>query len=214
MHSSLSPDVTRVAFVSSTSGNADVWVQNVDGSGLRQLTNDAAADAWPAWSPDGRKIMFGSHAAGTREIRLVSADGGPAEKFADGFFRGDWARHPDGRGTLMVTSDTPSNIQLFDVESRRLIWEDRPANVGFSLPMFNTDGRSISLPVREAQHDAIVVYDTATGTRRLAARFQEPFQIYFRASWVDNDRAFVVNRGRTRTHIVMFDNFWSRPTAR
>ena len=47
MHSSLSPDAAQVAFASSATGDSDVWVQNVDGSDLRQLTNDAPAEAWP-----------------------------------------------------------------------------------------------------------------------------------------------------------------------
>ena len=57
-HSSLSPDGTRVAMISMANGTTDIWLQNVDGSGLRQLTNDPPADAWPVWSPDGRSIMY------------------------------------------------------------------------------------------------------------------------------------------------------------
>ena len=87
MHSSLSPDGSRVAFVSSTTGNADVWVQHVDGSGLRQLTNDSEADAWPVWSPDGDTVMYAARGHGVSETRLVSATGGQPQKLIDGFFR-------------------------------------------------------------------------------------------------------------------------------
>ncbi len=57
-HSSLSPDGSRVAFAATTTGNSDIWTQHVDGSDLRQLTNDEAADSWPVWSPDGQSIVF------------------------------------------------------------------------------------------------------------------------------------------------------------
>jgi hypothetical protein len=38
----------------------DIWVASPDGIGRRNLTRDAAEDADPAWSPDGRKIVYGS----------------------------------------------------------------------------------------------------------------------------------------------------------
>jgi serine/threonine protein kinase/Tol biopolymer transport system component len=127
MHSSLSPDGAHVAFASSASGNSDIWVQHVDGSDRRQLTNDAAADAWPVWSPDGRTIMFASLRDAAWETRQILASGGPAEKVVDGFFRGDWISKPDGTGTWVVTSSSEGGgVHLLDFERRKVVWEDRP----------------------------------------------------------------------------------------
>jgi hypothetical protein len=52
-----SPDGTRLAF----SDSADIYVVNVDGSGLVDLTADPAEPGsadHPSWSPDGTKIAF------------------------------------------------------------------------------------------------------------------------------------------------------------
>ena len=215
MHSSLSPDGSRVAFASRATGNSDIWTQNVDGSDLRQLTNDEAADAWPVWSPDGAWIVFGSLRNGTWETRRVPAAGGTAEKVLDGFFRGDWIRQPTGDSTWMVSALAGAlGIRLIDFERRNVVWEDRFEGGGLSLPMFSPDGHFISLPRQESRdRDSIWLYETATGTSHVAVRFPEPFKIYFRASWADDGKSLVVNRYKTISHIVLFDRFWVKGSA-
>ncbi len=59
----LSPDATRVVFnrLSDFTGSArsQVWIVNVDGTGLTRLTNpSSSSDYWPQWSPDGQFIVF------------------------------------------------------------------------------------------------------------------------------------------------------------
>lgn len=214
-HSSLSPDGNHVAFASTASGNSDIWVQNVDGSDLRQLTDGTATDAWPVWSPDGRSIVFAAMRAGSRETEVIPASGGTAEKLVDGFFRGDWIAQPGGSGTWIVTSLDGGGLRLLDVEKGSVLWEDRRHGGGLSMPIFSPDGASISIPVQEGRdRDAIWIFEAATGKSRPAVRFPEPFRIFFRANWVDGGKAFIVNRYRTISHIVLFDRFWVGPEMR
>ena len=56
-----SPDAARIAFRKMIDTNSEVFVANVDGTGIRNLTNHPAFDGWPAWSPDGRRIAFASN---------------------------------------------------------------------------------------------------------------------------------------------------------
>jgi Tol biopolymer transport system component len=208
-HSSLSPDGTRVAFASITSGHSEIWTQQVDGSDLRQVTKDETAASWPVWSPDGEWIVYQTY-RDRPETWRVRASGGAPEKLLDQGFRGDWMRQPSGTGTWIVTSGTRkgSGLQLIDVERRTLLWEQAIAGGGLSLPMFSPDGRSVSAPFRETRdHDVIRIFDTATGGSRIAVRL--PFHVTFRANWADGGRAFVVNRNDEVSHIVMFDHFWT-----
>ena len=48
---------------------------NADGTGQTRLTNNAAFDIEPAWSPDGTKIAFASDRDGNVEIYVMNADG-------------------------------------------------------------------------------------------------------------------------------------------
>ncbi len=206
-HSSLSPGGAQVAFASTATGNSDIWTQNVDGSNLRQLTNDATADSWPVWSPDGQWIVYTSQREGRQETWRVPAAGGQAEKVVDGFFRGDWIRQPTGEGTWIVTSNGSDGVRLIDVERKAVVWEMHKAGEGLSLPMFSADGKFVSVPYRESRdRDAILILEAATGKLRLTVRL--PFHIVFRADWVENDRSFIVNRQEQVSHVALFDRFW------
>ncbi len=205
-HSSLSTDGKRVAFASIAAGSCDISIQNVDGSNLRQLTNDDAADAWPVWSPDGEWLAYNSLRGGRQETWRISVETSRAEKIVDGFFRGDWIGQPDGSGTWIVTSTGPGAFRLVDVEQRSIVWEQRRSPDSLSMPCFSADGRLISLPLgRGRDRTDIVVADAATGSMRVLAHL--PFSVLFRASWIDNGKALLVNRDNTTSHIVMFDRF-------
>ncbi len=54
----------------------DLWVCNLDGSNRVQLTNNAAYEYCPRWSPDGTKIAFVRAWSGQdAEIMMINADG-------------------------------------------------------------------------------------------------------------------------------------------
>jgi len=66
---------SRIAFVSARDGNEEIYVMNADGSAVTRLTNDTAADFFPAWSPDGSRIAFTSRRDGHNNIYVMNADG-------------------------------------------------------------------------------------------------------------------------------------------
>jgi Tol biopolymer transport system component len=75
-----SPDGSRIAFVVADYSQAtgDIYVVNLDGTGLRRLTDDSELDDSPAWSPDGSRIVFRSYRSGLDgELWIMdAADGG------------------------------------------------------------------------------------------------------------------------------------------
>jgi len=88
-----SPDSTQIAFVSRRDGRAHVYVMQADGTGTRRLTNSAKDDDRPAWSPDGKRLIFGREGA----LYGIPAGGGPAHRVGRGFGNADdpaWS--PDG----------------------------------------------------------------------------------------------------------------------
>jgi Tol biopolymer transport system component len=52
----------------------DIWTMNTDGTGLRNVTNDAAFDRYPRFAPDG-SIVFFSDRRGAPQLWTVRPDG-------------------------------------------------------------------------------------------------------------------------------------------
>ena len=71
-----SPDGMRVAFRSSRSGRAELWIANADGTSPVQLTHGGAMPTAPRWSPDGKRIAFAKRPGGNADVYVVDAQGG------------------------------------------------------------------------------------------------------------------------------------------
>jgi len=65
----------RVAFVSTRSGNDDIFTMNFDGTRVIDVTMNAAEDSDPAWSPDCSQIAFVSDRNGNPDIYVMNTDG-------------------------------------------------------------------------------------------------------------------------------------------
>ncbi len=79
-----SPDGTKIAFEATVRDtgdvlgdpNTDIFVINADGSGLTRLTYEASEDRQPAWSPDGKTIVFASARAGDGYMSIYTMTAG------------------------------------------------------------------------------------------------------------------------------------------
>lgn len=70
-----SPDGGKVAFVSSRTGAAEIYVCDRDGAGQQKLTS-LGGSGKPNWSPNGLFITFQASSGGNEDIYAVSANGG------------------------------------------------------------------------------------------------------------------------------------------
>jgi dipeptidyl aminopeptidase/acylaminoacyl peptidase len=79
----ISPDNKRLVFTRSFSGTNEVWISDIDGTNLLQLTALGGPHAGsPRWAPDGKWIAFDADAATRGKVFIVSINGGPAREIA------------------------------------------------------------------------------------------------------------------------------------
>src|SRR5882724_4507534 len=95
-----SPDGRKLAFISTRTGNGDIYLLTLDTGDLKRLTFDDSIDQLDAWSFDGRWLYFTSSSRdiGTSDVFRVSVDGGtPMQVTADAYLNEYFsAPSPDG----------------------------------------------------------------------------------------------------------------------
>jgi len=78
-----SPDGRTVALYSLTQPDGDIFVIHADGTGLRQITADSAADRVPRWSPDGSWLAFFSGRDSDLRPWKIRPDGSDLTRLGD-----------------------------------------------------------------------------------------------------------------------------------
>jgi Tol biopolymer transport system component len=144
----VSPDNQRLVF-SSGIGQEDLFLSDADGSKMRQLTNDAALDRRPTWSPDGRQIAFESTREGPYQIWIMNGDGSGLRQLTDDpTYRFNYHAWSPAGDRMFTTSTATWNSMIFDP---RRPWRDQqpdrlpPASfIQFSSMSWSPDGRRLA----------------------------------------------------------------------
>lgn len=139
-----SPDGTRVAYFAWDSGDADLFVANVDGSGITNLTDTEPLNEFtPVWSPDGRWIAYSVDARdGIMRLNAIDANGTNPRQVAD------------------FESHSPI-FAAWSADSRQIAFTGQPAGpdagdeTPWALSIVNADGtneRELFAPVSKDTH--------------------------------------------------------------
>jgi Tol biopolymer transport system component len=82
----VSSDGSRLAYVGlGDDDNAQIFVADMDGTGIRQVTRDSREAMSPAWSPDGRAIAYAGYGGGdVRNLFILDVATGETRQVTDG----------------------------------------------------------------------------------------------------------------------------------
>jgi Tol biopolymer transport system component/DNA-binding winged helix-turn-helix (wHTH) protein len=146
-----SPDGNYVAFTrhSNSPELTGIYIKQVGGDRLLQLTKNEHAFCCPAWSPDGRYIAFSRYVEGEHRIYAISAIGGAERKLFAGALAHpplDWS--PDGKFIAFTAREADKEtygiflLSTETLETHRLS-EPPVANQDWG-PVFSPDGKQLA----------------------------------------------------------------------
>ncbi len=107
------PDGKSVAFISTRTGNGDIYVLDLASGALVRRTFDDARDGLDAWSRDGKWLYYSSSTgdvSGMNDVwRVPSTGGQPATVAGDRYASEYWAAPaPDGKAVAITARGTTS----------------------------------------------------------------------------------------------------------
>jgi len=139
-----SPDGTRLAWVSDSSGREEIWVAPAEGGPAERITDVDALKFGMAWSPDGKSLVYG---ASDSKLRLYGFDTRKTTELASnryGGFGQQLAWSPDGKWIAYArpNEDRSADIYLISAAGgaeHRVTFD----SYNDGAPEFSPDGRTL-----------------------------------------------------------------------
>ena len=203
-HPSWSPDGTMLAFerpapacVRGPGGQCadDIWVVRADGTDERPLVRRPGEDHEPAWSPDGRRILFVSwRGRDNPDIWVMQADGSDARRLvARRPHDRDAAWSPDGRWIAFSSGppDGSADIWVMRADGTAVRPLTRSPNRHDTEPDWSPDGRSL---VFASSGELWMMDIDGSDQRALTRRVLEDDPFDDEPDWSPNGRWLVFER--------------------
>ena len=212
----LSPDGSKVVFVSMRSGLRELWIGNVNTEEVYRITDfEHRGSGSPSWSPDGALIAFDdNNLEGNRNIYVVDPQGGPpkqltSEENYDAIPR--WSR--DGQWIYFRSQRTgESEIWKIPKEGGEAI---QITKNGGRIAMESPDGRWLYYtkvtPDNNAPYDRWSIWRMATAEPG-GKEFMILDDVHFR-NWVVVDRGIYYQRMLPDGFLIEYFDFSANETS-
>lgn len=141
----------QLAYASKSGGISQVYLMNADGSGSHAITSIPEGACQPAWSPDGRKLVFISPCDSNTDyypgsaMYIINVDGSgllPLPTLSGGDYDPSWS--PDGKYMAFTSLRNSGRPQLFilNLEDNQVVNISEKYGSDFQ-PRWSPDGRRL-----------------------------------------------------------------------
>ena len=141
-----SPDGSQIAFVSDATGKKEIYVADVLGLEVRQITRHNTLAVSPRFSPNGRYLSYTSYHPGNPNLYVTDLNQASTTR-AISRRKGlnlapAWS--PDGR-TMVITLSKDGNPDLYLINNEGVILNRLTRNTGINVsPAWSPDGKHIT----------------------------------------------------------------------
>jgi len=209
---SISPEGKKIAFTKYTNSITvyDIYLVNVQGTSLKQLSSTIGQDKFPSWSPDGNRVFYWvegqTHALFSQSpnparpdltMILILSSYPPNPYYID--ISGAVSVSPAGKiAFVCMAADLPSGIYTLNEDGSGLnlivpypqVDPDQPATWHLESPVFSPDGQKIAFfrlrkgPEWFYEALELMMVDNQGGTPELIASLP----VNGRDIWADNGK--------------------------
>lgn len=205
---SWTPD-NGIVFVSTETGNLDIWLMDSKGENRRQLTTNRDADFGPVVSRDGHYVVFTSSRAGNSNIWRMGIDGSDQKPLTSGVADALGTISPDGRWVFYSSL----------VSGKPTLWKvsiDGGTSIEISkgpaiTPTVSPDGKFLAYlypdsadPIAPPNRLAIMPIDGGEPIKTFS--FQGPTIVATSAHWSVDGRSILYTTSNNNV-----TNIWSQP---
>jgi tricorn protease len=134
------PDIqgNRIAFVY----GGDIWISDMAGGMARRLTSGEGMELFPKFSPDGKQIAFTGEYSGTKQVYVVSVDGGQPRQLT--YYNDVGSLPPRGGIDNRILDWSPDGKTILFLP-HRLPWSDRMGRP-YIIPAAGGDETPLEIP--------------------------------------------------------------------
>ena len=155
---------TRIAFVSDRSGQKEIYLMDFDGRNRQKVTSHRSITLSPAWSPDGKILIFTSYRDGNPDVFTREVLYGREKKLS--YRKGlniapDWS--PDGKKIVLTLSqdDGNSDIYIINLLGEKISRLTREWANDVS-PCWSPDGKEIAFVSNRSGNPHIYIMEVKT----------------------------------------------------
>ena len=144
----------RIVYISSASGNTELWIMKSDGTEQKQLTNDTQTKSGLAVSPDGKYIVFSSDHDGVHLWR-IDIDGSHPLQLTHGNYDNKPRISPDSQ-SIVYSSYTSGSVAIWKIPAAGGS-PTQITNLRSSDPDISPDGKLIACFHNDANNKARLI---------------------------------------------------------